>query len=177
MTSSFNSTILNLIWNGCIKIFLKLEFNIKFRVMPCVALNTYSPTRLSHSKYKCPSLIRIKISICEYQETLVIAKRNSLFQIFTDLSPMKLFHFSVLSNSCFNYFLFFQLTQCHIYFFTLLLSFWVGCTRGNIFLCSLLVSNYWNAFKEYLYYRLHVINEVLLKGFLLLMVCFFPHRQ
>ena len=176
MTNSFNSTVLNFIGNGRIKIFLKLEFNIKFRVMPRVALNAYSPTGLGHSKYKRPSLIRIEISICQYKETLVVIKMNVIFQIFTDLSPMKLFHFSVLSNSCFNCFLFFQLIQFHIYFFILLLLCWIEFIISNIFpFTCLIVSNYWNPFKKYLHYRLNIIHEVLLKVFLLLLVCFLPH--
>ena len=44
----------------------------KVWMMPCVALDAYTPALLGHAKHERPSILRIQVCVSQHQKTLVL---------------------------------------------------------------------------------------------------------
>lgn len=68
-------------------------------MVPGIALDAYAPALLRHTKDKGPAIFRIEVCVCYYEEALVLIKLDVAFQIFKNLSCMKLLHLCITSHS------------------------------------------------------------------------------
>ena len=130
--------------------------------MPCVTLYTDSPALLGHSEHKSPAILRIQVGIGQHQEALVRFKLNVCFEVIKNLSGMKLLDPGIRPYTCLDYFLLFEYIKAA---FEVILSLFGFCI---ILALGLLDSNCTHSSKEYLENRLHVVDQHLLKLFLLL---------
>lgn len=64
-----------------------------------IALDAYTPALLRHAEDEGPASLRVQISVCEHEQTLVLLQLHVVFEIFKDLSCVELLHASVASDS------------------------------------------------------------------------------
>ena len=100
MFTYLDSSVLDLFWNLLAELALGLAQFCEIRMMSGIALDTNAPTLFGHSKHKCPSIFWVQVSIGKDQKTLILLNGYILFQVFKNLSSMKLLHFRVLADSC-----------------------------------------------------------------------------
>ena len=72
-------------------------------MMASVALDTYAPALLRHSKHECPAFFWVEVSIGEDQQALVVAQLDVLFEVIKDLSCVELLYPCVRPGSCCHY--------------------------------------------------------------------------
>lgn len=135
----------------------------KLWVMACVTLNTDLPALLRHSKHKCPAVLGIQISVCEYKEALVISQLDVLLQVVKYVSSMVLFDSCVLSYTRSDSALSRQLLKTEGVFEVSL-----GWSVSIVVKCFGLDSDSAHAFEEDLECRLHIVYKHLLEVLLLL---------
>jgi hypothetical protein len=171
MTRRFDCSILNFLCNLRTK---HLHIFVgKIGMMTCIALNANSPALFGHSKHECPSLLGIKISICQHKQALVLPQLDVLLEIFENLASVELFHFGVSPDPSLHDALVLQLIQGHQR--RNVPSFYVSRACFNLHECA--------PSKEDLGHRFHVVDQHLLEILLMTslfighLLAFIPHFE
>ena len=109
MTRCLDGSILDFLRNLRAEHPLGLFFVCEVGMVSCIALDADSPALLGHSEHKGPALFGVEISIGQNEQALMLTQFDVLFEVFEDLTSMKLLYLGISSNPGMNNPLLFKL--------------------------------------------------------------------